>query len=163
MKTLYIVRHAKSSWDHPGLADDERPLLQKGIKRTLKIAGFLKEKEILPDLMISSHAVRAHETAKIIAGIIGISEDNIIITSKLYHGSADHIYNELFGLPNNIASVMIFGHNPTFTSFANHFLDNKIDWLPTSAVVSVTFETGHWTELPMANHKANFIITPKDL
>ncbi len=163
MKTLYIVRHAKSSWDHPGLDDDERPLLGKGVKRTLKIARYLQDKHISPDLLISSHAVRAHETAKIIAGIIGISEDNIIISSKLYHGSADHIYNELFGLSDNIDSVMIFGHNPTFTSFANHFLDDKIEWMPTSAVVSVSFETERWAELPMANYKTNFVVTPKDL
>jgi len=163
MKTLYIIRHAKSSWENPGLADDERPLIQKGVKRTLKIARYLKDKHIKADLLISSHAIRAHDTAKIIAGFIGISEDKIVISSKLYHGSADHIYNELFGLPDSIDSVMIFGHNPTFTSFANHFLDEKIDWLPTSAVVSISFDTSRWDNIPLAGKTINFVVYPKSL
>lgn len=163
MKTLYIIRHAKSSWDHPGLADDERPLLEKGVKRTLKIARYLQDKHISADLVISSHAVRAHETARIIADAIGYPEEKIIISSKVYHGSTEQLYDELYGLNDHVESVMIFGHNPTFTSFANHFLDEKIEWLPTSAVVSVSFDTERWTELPMANHKTNFLITPKEL
>ncbi len=163
MKTLYIVRHAKSSWDYPGLADDERPLIEKGTKRTLKIANYLKEKNILPDLMLASHAVRAHETAKIIANITGYPEDRIMITSNLYHASADRIYDELYTLSDEIDSVMIFGHNPTFTSFANNFLDIKIDWLPTSGTVSVTFDTDRWTDIAIVEHKINFIVIPKDL
>lgn len=163
MKTLYIVRHAKSSWDHPGLGDDERPLLQKGVKRTLKIARFLKEKNVLPDLLIASFAVRAHETARIIANFIGYPEDKILVTTKLYHASADGIYDELFSLSDASKSVMLFGHNPTFTSFANHFLDDKIAWLPTSGVVSITFETDKWTDISLAHHKINFVVAPKDL
>ena len=67
MKTLYIVRHAKSSWDHPGLGDDQRPLLEKGKKRTKYVVDYFLENNCRPDLIISSHAVRAFETAKIIA------------------------------------------------------------------------------------------------
>ncbi len=163
MKTLYIVRHAKSSWDHPGLADDERPLLQKGVKRTLKIATYFQENDIHVDQLMTSHAVRAHETARIIAHGIGYPEDQIKVSSNLYHGSADRIYDELFALSNDIDSVMIFGHNPTFTSLANYFLENKLDWLPTSGVVSISFNTDRWSEIPMAGHKTNFVVVPKDL
>ncbi|NQT77762.1 MAG: histidine phosphatase family protein [Bacteroidetes bacterium] len=163
MKTLYIVRHAKSSWDFPGLLDEERPLLQKGIKRTLKVADFLLEKNIRVDLIISSHAVRAHETAKIIAGALGYPEEKILISIQVYHGSSNQLYDELFKLTDDIKSVMMFGHNPAFSSFANHFLKKKIDWLPTSGIVAINFETDQWTQIPLAKGKTDFVIFPKDL
>ena len=163
MKTLYIVRHAKSSWDYPGLSDDERPLIKKGIKRTNKIADFLQAKNIKVDLFLSSYAVRAHETAKIIAETLGYPADKISTTKHLYHGSTDHIYNELHALPDDIENVMIFGHNPTFTSFANHFLSKKIDWLPTTGVVAISFKTDKWTDITLANQQTEFVIYPRDL
>ena len=162
MKTLYIVRHAKSSWEY-NLPDDERPLIQKGIKRTNKIAAFLLNKNIKPDILISSYAVRAMETAKIIAATIGYPEDRIKISQGLYHANTDSLYHELFELSDEIASAMMFGHNPTFTSFANHFLHKKIDWLPTSGVVTISFRTDKWTEIALAKHKVEFITFPKDL
>ncbi len=81
MKTLYIVRHAKSSWDHPGLGDDQRPLLEKGKKRTKYVVDYFLENNINPDLIISSHAVRAFETAKIIATSLDYPENKI----NLFH------------------------------------------------------------------------------
>ena len=163
MKTLYIVRHAKSSWEYAGLADDQRPLLQKGVNKTLKIARYLQKNNISADLMISSHAVRALETARIIAEFIGYPEEKIIISPAVYHGGSDQLYSELFSLSDDIDSVMLFGHNPTFTSFANHFLDDKIEWLPTSAIVCINFETGQWTDIPNARHKTRFVVYPNEL
>lgn len=163
MKTLYIVRHAKSSWEDPGLSDDERPLIKKGVKRTHKIAAFLKERDITVDAFISSHAVRAFETARIIAQELGFAEGKILSTPQLYHASTNSIFSELFGLSDNIQSAMIFGHNPTFTSFANQFLDDKIDWLPTSAVVAISFKTDKWNEIGIARHTVDFVVAPKDL
>lgn len=162
MKTLFIVRHAKSSWEY-NVPDDERPLLQKGIKRTNKIAEFLLNKNIKVDMLISSHAVRALDTAKIIAEAIGYPEEKISISPQVYHGGTDQLYDELFKLPDDIQSVMLFGHNPTFTSFANHFLDRKIEWLPTSAVVSITFKTDTWVKIPMCKWSTKFVITPREL
>lgn len=162
MKTLYIVRHAKSSWEY-NLPDDERPLIQKGIKRTIKVAGFLLDKNIKVDLLISSYAVRALETARIFASVLAYPEDMISISQQLYHGSTDQLYEELFKLPDSIESVMMFGHNPTFTSFANHFLVNKIDWMQTSGVVAISFKTEKWTEITSAKQKTQFVIFPKDL
>ena len=163
MKTLFIVRHAKSSWDHPGLADDERPLLPKGIKRTNKTAGYLQEKGITADLIISSHAIRALDTAKIIAEAIGYPEEKIFISRQVYHGGTNQLYDELFRLTDDIQSVMLFGHNPAFTSFANHFLKKKIEWLPTSGVVAISFNTDKWTEIPLAKYNKDFVIFPKNL
>ena len=163
MKTLYIVRHAKSSWSFPELSDEERPLLEKGKKRTRKIINYLQEKDVSVDLIISSHAVRALETARIIAHGIGYPIDNIRISQQVYFAGADQLYDQFFDLNDSIQSLMIVGHNPAFTNFANHFLDKKIDWLPTSGVVSITFDTNIWVNLPLAKRAVNFIIYPKQL
>lgn len=163
MKTLYIVRHAKSSWDHSGLADHERPILEKGKKRTRIVGDFLVENNYTIDLMISSHAVRARETASIIADALNYPEDNIQIATTIYHGSIDNIFNELFELPNDINSVMLFGHNPTFTTLANYFLPKSIDWLPTSAIVCIEFDTDKWGNFINAQKKAKFVVTPRIL
>ena len=163
MKTLYIVRHAKSSWDFPELPDEERPLLKKGEKRTEKIANFLLEKKVSVDHIISSHAVRALDTAKIIAHTLHFPEEDIAISGTVYHASSDQLYDLFFELSDEIESLMIVGHNPTFTSFANHFLNKEIDWLPTSGVVSINFKTDRWTQVPLARRKTNFVVFPRDL
>lgn len=163
MKTLYIVRHAKSSWNHPELSDEERPLLEKGKKRTRKIINYFRERNVKVDLIISSHAVRAHETARIIAHGIGYPIENIVISQQVYHAGADLLFDQFFDLSDDINSLMIVGHNPAFTNFANHFLEKKIDWLPTSGVVSVSFDTRLWVNLPLAKPRLNFIVYPKEL
>ncbi len=163
MKTLYIVRHAKSSWNHPELSDEERPLLEKGKKRTRKIINYLREKNVSVDLIISSHAVRASETARIIAHGIGYPPENIRISQQVYHASAGLLLDQFFDLSDDISSLMIVGHNPAFTNFANQFLEKKIDWLPTSGVVSVSFDTRLWVNLPLAKPRLNFIIYPREL
>lgn len=162
-KTLYIVRHAKSSWDDPFLSDHERPLAPKGIRKTKKVTGFLKNSISCPELFLSSTAIRAKQTAGIVAAELGYPEEKIKYSKNLYHAGEETIFNELYGLPDNIHSVMIFGHNPGLTYFANHFLDPTIDNLPTSGVVSVTFDTGKWEEIDTAGFHVNFVVFPKML
>ncbi len=161
MKTLYIVRHAKSSWDHPGLDDHERPILDKGQKRTKLVGDYLLENEQNVDLLISSHAVRARQTASIIADILNYPEENIRISSQIYHSDIDSLFDLLYELPDEVSSVMLFGHNPTFTSFANYFKQKKIDWLPTSAIVCIEFDTEKWENIIDAKKRTKFVITPR--
>lgn len=163
MKTLYIVRHAKSSWNFPELSDDERPLLEKGKKRTRKIIDFLQNKEVKLDLIISSHAVRALETARIIGYGLDYPADEILVSRQVYHATADQLFDQFFDLKEEVNNLMLVGHNPTLTYFANKFLDEKIEWLPTSGVVSVSFDTRVWINLPMAKTHTNFIVYPKML
>jgi phosphohistidine phosphatase len=163
MKTLYIVRHAKSSWDHPGLSDDQRPLLQKGKKRTKLVTDYLQKNNNQPALILSSHATRAYETAKLFANALGFPENKIIVTESIYHGNADTMINTLFGIADDIDSLMMFGHNPTFTYFANMFLDNSIENLPTSGVVCIEFKTDKWEEIMTAEKRTKFVISPKIL
>ncbi len=162
-KTLLMVRHAKSSWDAPGLSDHERPLLKLGIDRTKRMANFLAEKGVVPDLIISSHAVRAFETAKLLARDLNFPINEIQIERNIYYHDADGLYSLAMALPDDKDVVMLVGHNPTMTQFANLFLENKIDYLPTTGIVSVSFDADHWNEVPMSRQLVNFVAAPKML
>lgn len=163
MKTLYLVRHAKSSWNYPELSDDQRPLLEKGKKRTKKVIDYLIRKEVKVDYIISSHAVRALDTAKIIAHALNYPQSEIKVEKQIYHANADKLFDQFYDAPEDCDSLMLVGHNPTFTSFANYFLDDKIDWLPTSGIVSISFDTDKWEDVINASRSTNFVIYPKNL
>lgn len=163
MKTIYLVRHAKSSWDFPHLSDHERPLLEKGKKRTRLINDYLIRNKIAVDLMLSSHAVRAHETARIIARAIDYPQDTIRIDRMIYHSNADRLIDQFYDLPEEVDSVMLVGHNPTLTNFANQYMEPKIEWLPTSGVVCVEFDTDKWDDISLAKYNHIFTVYPKML
>ncbi|MCP4553064.1 MAG: histidine phosphatase family protein [Bacteroidetes bacterium] len=163
MKTLYIVRHGKSSWEDAELKDHDRPLLHKGEKRTRKIANFLLDRKIQIDKLLSSSATRAHATALIIAEKLEYPISNILLDERMYHGGTDYLMDMLYCLSNQINSVMLFGHNPAFTSLANKFLEKKIEWLPTSGIVSLEFKVDKWEDISLADISTNFVVYPKML
>jgi len=163
MKTLYIARHAKSSWNNPGLEDHERPLLEKGKKRTRYIVNYLLENKCSIDLIMSSHAVRANETAKIIAHGLSYPDDKIMVSRSLYFGHPDNFFDVFYDLSDDVESLMMVGHNPGFTTFANYFLDKKIDNLPTSGVVCIEFDTDSWENILDSKRKVKFVVSPKSL
>jgi len=163
MKTLYIVRHGKSSWEDAQLPDHDRPLLPVGIKKTKRIAKFLAKKKRIPDLLLTSSARRAYETAEIIADYIGYPAGKIKKERNLYHASPDEIYAELFALPDHLNSVMIFGHNPTLTYFVNDFLSPTIENLPTTGTVSINFDCDTWDQLSGSAFHVNFVVFPRML
>ncbi|NCC74065.1 MAG: hypothetical protein EOM06_11770 [Sphingobacteriia bacterium] len=163
MKTIYILRHAKSSWEFPFLSDEERPLIDKGIKRTRLISKYLTEKKIRIDLILSSHAVRAYDTAKIVAAALGYPIGKIQISKTIYHSNEENLIDQFYEISDEIRSVMLVGHNPALTGFVNRYLDQKTDWLPTSGLVSISFDTEKWTNLYLAKYHPDFIITPSNL
>lgn len=163
MKTIFIARHAKSSWETVGLSDQERPLLEKGKKRTKKVIDFLHDKKVRPELILCSHAIRAYETARIFAHAFRIPDEALRIHEHIYHCDSEGLFNEFYDLNNDISSVMIVGHNPAITGFANYFLKKKIDWIPTSGVVCIRLKTKKWEELAIAESKHIFTIFPKEL
>src|SRR5690348_14444773 len=138
MKTLYIVRHAKSSWDDPMLEDFDRPLNDRG-KRDAPIMGRrLKEKDIHPSLILSSSAKRAFSTSKKIAKVIGYSKDKIKTTVDLFHASEEEILQAIQTLKDKHDSVMIIGHNPGLTEFVNTIMEEviEIENVPTCGIVA---------------------------
>jgi phosphohistidine phosphatase len=163
MKTLTIVRHAKSSWDDFNISDHDRPLKSTGLNRTAKVVGFLQKNGFTADLILSSSAVRAHETAKLVAKGIGYDTDKIITMESLYHASESDILSEVFSVDNSINSVMIFGHNPTLTYLVNDFLSPEIPNLPTTGTVSIRFHCDRWEEISSSEFDIDFYVYPRIL
>jgi phosphohistidine phosphatase len=161
MKTLYVMRHAKSSWGEPELADFDRPLIEKGEMRTKKIVDFLLKKEVNIDMILSSPAVRALETAKIIARGLKLPEENLRFDKSIYEAETSQLHDLFLDLPAFVNHLMIIGHNPTVTYFSNEFMEKKIDSMPTSAIVCINFDTDDWTQITPGNAKLKFLIYPK--
>lgn len=163
MKTLYIVRHAKSSWDNPDLPDKNRPITRKGIERLHKCLKVLTSYNTAPELIISSPALRTYETALVLAEGLGYNKNAIIQNNEFYDACKNDLLDFIYCLSDKINSVMLVGHNPTVTSLSNFFLEEKLDWLPTSGIVSISFETESWSNIHLASKKTNFVIIPKNI
>lgn len=163
MKTLYLVRHAKASLENGTEGDISRPLLENGLKRTKHIIDFLHKRHTHVDLIISSPAVRAYQTARILAHALNFSFENIKIERAIYNGDEDKIADLFYDLSKNIDQLMIVGHNPSITNFANLLLPDPIDYLPTSGLVCIQFDANLWDEIWQAKIITNFVVTPRML
>jgi phosphohistidine phosphatase len=161
MKKIYFVRHAKSSWDQEELADEERPLNQRGLNDAPKMSEYISEKIEKPDILITSSALRTHETAKIFS--IALNQANIKIESLLYNASEVEWFSYLKNLNEDYSSIMMFGHNPAITSIVNILSDSNIMNMPTCAVASVSFKMNHWKEILDTDGMLEFFHYPKGL
>ncbi|OGU54559.1 MAG: phosphohistidine phosphatase [Ignavibacteria bacterium RBG_13_36_8] len=144
MKRLYLTRHAKSNWKDTGLTDFERPLNKRGKRDAPFMGKLLNEQGIKPDLIISSAAVRAVDTAKNISEKIGYRIDQIIIDKSIYEADSLHLFEIIKSLSEKYNTVMLIGHNPDLTYFANYLGDKRIDNIPTCGIVTIEFDTGSW-------------------
>jgi len=160
MKTLYLARHAKSSWKHPELSDIERPLNKRGKRDAPYIGNILKAKGVNPDILISSPAVRARKTAATIAQIIGYPKSKIITDENIYESSSSGLINIIQGFDDKYDSVMMFGHNPGFTMLNNYLTESFIDNIPTCGVVGIRFNSS-WKKIDSDSGKAFLFIYPK--
>lgn len=163
MKTLYLVRHAKSSWKYPELSDLERPLNKRG-KRDAPIMGRrLQLRSIIPDLMLSSPANRALTTCKVIAKALKYPEHKVATDKNIYHAEAESLLEVVRVVSNKMNSLMLFGHNPGFTDFANALANTDIYNIPTCGVFACEFEVDNWSNVTFGNGKLLFYDYPKKL
>jgi len=146
MKTVYFVRHAKSSWDDPGLMDIERPLNKRGLRDAPFMAKMMKGREVNPDQLISSPANRAYTTAKYFADEFQIPEKAIDVRKEIYHAYPEEVLNIVRNLNKDMNTVFLFGHNPCFTSLANQFSKDYVPNVPTSGIVRVNANVDDWAE-----------------
>jgi len=146
MKTLFLVRHAKSSWDDAALADKDRPLNDRGKRDAPKVGERLASAGAKPDLILSSPAKRALTTAEIIARKLGYKRKNIVVDDRLYAVEAEVLLAVIRQLDDGAECVMLFGHNPELTELA-HRLSSKIGHLPTCAVAELTFDVKSWKRI----------------
>lgn len=160
MKTLYIIRHAKSSWNFD-LPDHDRPLGSRGRKDVRKVGKYLSKKAPPPKMMITSTASRAFYTALFIADRWGYPEEEIILSKELFHAEVDGIVKIISR--NTGDSVAIFGHNPGFTKLFTHLTDEYLDNLPTCGVIAVNFDIDSWADIGQGKGKKSFTAFPKKI
>ena len=162
MKTLLLIRHAKSSWKDETLPDRERPLNIRGKNDAPLMGKILFEKNITPDLVLSSTAKRAKKTAqKIFFDIYGFMESQIHLTDDLYFtGVPFHmrIINTLLDTKNTVALV---GHNPDFSNLIDFLANNPVQEMPTSGIYCLDFEVDSWSEVIRHSGKVRFFEYPK--
>ena len=146
MKTVYFVRHAKSSWDDPSLRDLDRPLNPRGFRDAPFMAKLLKAKMVVPGQIISSPAKRAHTTAVYFAKELGLAPEDIMIRREIYEAYTGDVIDLIQSLPDDLDIVLIFGHNPTFTSIANMFSQDYIPNVPTCGITKVVAPVQNWKQ-----------------
>lgn len=164
MKTLYIIRHAKSSWSDPNLDDHDRPLNKRGERDKLVMAKFIKANFGDMQTLFTSSALRALDYAACIHQHAGIKLE---IDESLYTFSSKQLLSFIVNLPNELNIAAIVGHNPAVTEVINHLASlgphEKIVNLPTAAVVKLQFDSGSWNELAPESGKVIDFAKPKAL
>ncbi|MBK7343337.1 MAG: histidine phosphatase family protein [Saprospiraceae bacterium] len=145
MKDLYLVRHAKSSWDYPELDDFERPLGSRGKLDAPFMAEIIREKGIVPDHLVSSSARRAQDTASYFAKAFERSTWEITLIDQIYEAFPDDLQSVVLNLNDDWNTVFLFGHNPGFTVFANRFTEGfRFDNVPTCGIVHIHGAVDFW-------------------
>ena len=146
MKNLFLIRHAKSSWDDSTLHDHERPLNQRGRGNAPIMAKRLQQLGIKPDALFSSTAYRAASTAQIFADLLDFPASKISYDPNLYLASAGMLQDFISKIENSLNSILIFGHNPGLTVLVYQVWGIPIDNIPTCGIVSLKFGNSNWKE-----------------
>ena len=146
MKTLILVRHAKSSWEF-NMNDHDRPLNERGISDANLISKHLKEQKLEIDLVLTSDAERAKSTAKIVVANLNIDASTFHMEKNLYDFSGKNLVRVIQNCENSVDTLMIFGHNHAVTAFVNTYGTILIDNVPTCGVVIITFNIKDWKDL----------------
>ena len=161
MKTLLILRHAKSSWDDASLTDHERPLNPRGLKTAPLMGALLKSNKLVPDIILSSTALRAVESARLVANSAEFNK-KIPAVASLYPGDPIS-YIETLKTQTSAQSIMVIGHNPGLEDLVYTLTGHKHD-LPTAALAHVQLPIGHWSQLtPKTKGTLVDIFRPKEI
>ena len=147
MKTLFLMRHAKSSWKDDSLADHERPLKKRGKKDIKLIAKAMKKNGLKPDLILASSAVRAKETAELLAEALGF-EGKLKVSDQLYMGEPSDYMEILKSIKEKHESVLIVGHNPGLEAYLQ-IIDGEIESLPTGGLGHLILAVDEWEDITL--------------
>ena len=166
-KRLFILRHAKSSWDDPGLEDRERPLAPRGLRACKVMAEHLRTNSIEPELVLCSSARSTRETLEGVA-----PTGKHVIESELYSATTGDLVDRLHRVPDDVGSVMLIGHNPALQMLVLRLARRDPEAagtraaverkFPTGALATLTFECG-WSELGPGSARLAGFLTPKEL
>jgi phosphohistidine phosphatase len=160
MKNLYLIRHAKSDWSDESKSDFDRGLNKRGRKAILTMAHALKEKKIMPDLILSSSAKRTKLTAQGLAKKIGYKGE-IKYIDTLYMAEPETIYSLIKNINDSYDTLFVIGHNPETTELSNLITDYYIDNVPTLGIVALKLPIDHWEKFNIREGEMEFFIYPK--
>jgi phosphohistidine phosphatase len=161
LKTIILVRHAKSSWDDFSLKDEDRPLTDRGKKNAPDMAKRLLKKKVPIDAILSSPAERAKSTAEYFAREYDISKKKIILIPELYMANNDAFVRTIRNAPEKANSIALFSHNDGITHFANSLSEAKVDNMPTCSVFAVKVDIKSWDEFVPGKTEFYFFDYPK--
>jgi phosphohistidine phosphatase len=162
MKKLFLIRHAKSSWDDLAMADEDRPLNKRGKKDAPFMGSVLHTQGVSPDLLISSPAKRAYSTAKKIAREIQYPVENIQSIDTLYHSTASILLEVIRSQPEHVHTLMLFAHNPGLNELVSLICDKQIDNIPTCGIVCISFQADQWQHIGKINSHFEYFDFPKN-
>jgi phosphohistidine phosphatase len=167
MRRLFLLRHAKSSWDDPDLDDHDRPLAPRGRRAAKAIAAHLRGEGIVPDLVLSSSALRTRQTLERIEAAFG-DDVQVAVEDELYAASADELLDRVRAVADESESLMLIGHNPGLEQLALTLAGSGDDLpalrrkYPTAALATLTFD-GRWADLAPGGAELTGFVTPKQL
>lgn len=161
MKTLFLTRHAKSSWDAPGLSDEKRPLNSRGERDAPKMGKRLVSRGVQPELIVSSPALRAYSTAIKIAAETGYAEKAVQVDKRLYFEGIGAALKIIQSLNLEVQSAMLVGHNPVTTALANYLANTNIANIPTCGIAEIVFDTESWQEVDSGTGMMKLFDYPK--
>ncbi len=161
MKKLYLVRHAKSSWKNENLKDLERPLNKRGKRDAPFMGELLAKKNVRPDAVYSSPAVRAFDTAQLITGKLELPDETIELMPEIYEAGMGELLEIIRELPDEKQNVMLVGHNPGMTSLCNYISDKYFENIPTAAIAEIQFDLETWKDVKMESGKLLSFEFPK--
>jgi len=170
MLTLSLLRHAKSSWKNPGMADRDRPLAMRGIADAPLMGRAMTERGIDPDLVLCSSARRTRDTLALVLPELKV-EPKVVYEDALYHAGAAEMLEMLRGVQPGASRLMLVGHNPEIHALAldlvgsgpQHYRDKLEDKYPTAGLVVVNFTSGGWQGVTVNSGELKLFLTPKDL
>ncbi len=163
MTRLYILRHAKSSWDEDGLPDHERPLAPRGEKAAARIAEHVRSEGIAPELVLCSTALRARQTLAALLPVLP-GDVEILVENELYGASLDGLIGRLREVDEAVGAVLVIGHNPTLHALALALTGrgDELDRFPTGALATVAL-TAPWAELGEGTGELEALVVPREL
>ena len=161
MKTLHLLRHAKSDWDNPDLADDERPLNARGKRDSKRLAGHLLKHPIKVDMVFCSPARRAKQTLKPIQPVLGAK---VTEEPELYGASSEELLKLIRKTPDKLDSILLIGHNPGFEEITRALLppEQAPEGLPTCTLATITFDAADWKAVGPSEGNLAGLLAPGD-
>lgn len=163
MKELILIRHAKSDWGSEFLQDVDRPLNERGYSDAYFMSKWYLDHKLSPDLVVSSAATRALNTALIFARTLELPSDKFILDHRFYECPAKKMMTQIAEWPDAAERIMLFSHNPGITDLVNLLTDEVfIDNVPTCGIIALQLKIKSWKEIPDQKAKLLYYQFPKD-